>query len=291
MQREILLWCVGAPAAVSLACLLLAFWVARREHWLTQYVVPAIATLGWCAAIAVTLVIRQEFDASALSWWNLEAWQQIHVPLTLTALFLALTATPQARAHEFRWVAATLGCIALAMVAMPSGEGWVDLFPEHRAWMAAVAGASLLNLWMLDQMSRRGTERWILLVALAGLAGPTILAATAYAGLAEWGFAAIVATLVFAVGAACLPKQNLWCVAYPATLFAVCTTAAGRFYTYEDHPAWLYGLLLLTPSCIGAVDWILRNRPTYARIAVAAVLAGLIIGVAAWFLLARTSQY
>lgn len=291
MEREIFLWCVGTPAAISLACVLVAFFLSRREHATTQYVISAIASLGWCAAIAVTLIARQELDASALSWWNLEAWQQVHVPLTITALILALTAHPNARTHEFRWVAAALGCIALAIAAMPSGEGWVDLFPHHRGWTAAVAAASLFNLWMLDQMARRGTERWILWLALAGLAGPTILAASAYAGLAEWGASAIVATLIFAGAAAWLPELNLWCVIYPATLFATSSTAAGRFYTYEDHPAWIYGLVLLMPSCIGAVDWLSRHRPTYVRVAIAAVLATAIIGVIGWILLSGTPEY
>lgn len=291
MEREILLWCIGAPAIISLAGVLLVFAVSRREHWLTEYFVPAIATLGWCSAIAVTLVIRQELDASALSWWTLEAWQQIHVPLTITSLFLALTAHPNIRSHEFRWIATALGCIGLAMVAMPSGEGWIDLLPEHRVWMAAVGGASLLNLWMLDQMARRGTERWILFVALAGLCGPTILAASAYAGLAEWAIAAIVATLVFAIAAAFLPERCLWCVVYPASLFALSTAAAGRFYTYEDHPAWLYGLILLTPSCISTVDWLAKNRSTYVRIAIAGILAVTFSGMMGWNFLGGSTEY
>ncbi len=291
MEREIFLWCIAAPAIAALACVLLVLLVSCREHWLKNYFASALATLGWCSAIAITLVVRQKLDASALSWWNLEAWQQVHIPLTATALFLALTAFQNARSHEFRWVAAALGCIALAMLAMPSGEGWIDLFPEHRAWMAAVAGTSLVNLWMLEQMVRRGTERWILLVSLAGLAGPTLLAASAYAGLAEWGFAAIVATLVFAAAAAWLPQRNLWCAFYPATLFATSSTAAGRFYTYEDHPVWLYGLILLAPSSIAAADWLVRNRPTYVRVAVVAVLAVVIIGVVGWCLLGGASDY
>lgn len=291
MEREILLWCVGTPAVMSLACVIVAFFLSRHEHTAIPSVLSAIASLGWCAAIAVTLIARQDLDTSALSWWNLEAWQQIHVPLTITALILALTARPIARSYEFRWVAAALGCIALAMAAMPTGEGWVDLLPQHRGWTAAVAATSLLNLWMLDQMARRGTERWILLVALAALAGPTLVAASAYAGLAEWGVSAIVATSVCALVAAYLPQLQLWCVMYPATLFATSSTAAGRFYTYEDHPAWLYGLILLMPSWIATVDWLFRNRPTYVRIPIAAVLATVLIGVVGWNLVSGTSEY
>lgn len=291
MEREILLWCVGTPAVVSLACVIVAFFLSRLERTAVPYLLSAIASLGWCAAIAVTLIIRQDLDASVLSWWNLEAWQQVHVPLTITALILALTARPRTRSHEFRWVAAALGCIALAMAAMPTGEGWVDQLPQHRSWTATVAAASLLNLWMLDQMARRGTERWVSLVALAGLAGPTILAASAYAGLAEWGVSAIVATSVFAVAAAWYPQLQLWCVIYPATLFATSSTAAGRFYTYEDHPAWIYGLILLAPSCISAVDWLVKNRSTYVRVGVAGVLAVVIIGVVGWNLLGASSEY
>ncbi len=291
MQREIVLWCIAAPAIVSLVCVFLACLVSRCEHWLADYFVAAIATLGWCSAIAITLIVRQEFDASALSWWSLEAWQQIHVPLTIAALFLALTARPIARSHEVRWIITALACIAVAMVAMPSGEGWVDLLPEHRGWMAAVAAASLINLWLLDQMARRGTERWILFVALAGLGGPAILAASAYAGLAEWGFAAIVATLIYAIAAAFRSTPPLWYVIYPATIFAVCITAAGRFYTYEDHPRWLYGLILLTPSWIAVADYFMRNRPQYVRVIIAAVLAASILLVAGWFFLGESSSY
>lgn len=291
MQREILVWCIAAPAIVSLVCVLVASRVSRREHSLADSFVAGITVLGWCGAIAITLMVRQQFDASAWSWSDLEAWQRIHVPLSLAALFLALTAHPTIRSHEFRWIITALACLAVAVVALPSGEGWVDLLPVHRTWMAAVAGASLINVWLLDQMARRRTERWILLVALAGLGGPTMLAASAYAGLAEWGFAAIVTTLVYAIAAACRPTPPLWYVIYPATIFAVCTTAAGRFYTYEDHPGWLYGLVLLAPSWIAIADYFLRNRSQYLRVIIAAVLAASILLMAGWFFLGESSDY
>jgi len=137
---------------------------------------------------------------------------------------------------------------------------------------------------MLDAWARRGAQRWVLWGCLAGLAGPTFLAASTYAGLAEWLLAAITATLVAAVAAAILEASWMWCVLYPSVLFAAATTAAGRFATYEEHPSWLYGLILLLPTILALLDVPLRGRPAAVRITVAAVAAIILLAPIAWML-------
>ncbi len=286
MEQDILLACVAAPAIISLAFVLLAT-IARRiaDGQRRERTIAVMASLGWCVAVTATLLLRQQIDCSAP-----EAWQLVIVPIAVTSLLLALGATSSvvtssATIGQFRWVVAGLGCIVTAMVAMPSGEGWTDQLPHHRVWMAAIAGSALLNLWMLEQLARRGAASWVLLVALAGLAGPTILAAGTYAGLAEWLLGAIVATGILAIAAMIWRDSMIWHALTAIVLFAATATAAGRFYTYEDHPSWLYALILLSPTCVALPDVWFKDRSTFLRVMIAGSVAIVVIALIGWVLL------
>ncbi|MEO9594361.1 hypothetical protein [Rhodopirellula bahusiensis] len=294
METQILLWCVMTPAILSLAFVIGAWAFQRSKLTVGQERVPAIlAVLGWSAAVAACMLARQELD-----WSALEAWQIVVAPLFVSSLLLAGCSWAPAKDPSidaknhfgFWWLVAGLGSITTAMWTMPTGDGWTDMLPLHRPWMASVAGATLINIWSLDRMRRNGAASWVLWVALAGLVAPTLLAASAYGGLAEWMVSALVATFVFAIAASLMSKSNIGRLFPAVLLLAASTTATGRFYTYEEHPAWLYGLILLLPTCISIPDVCLQNKSTFLRVFTAALIAVILLGVTGWFLLAEPTE-
>ncbi|MFG0264525.1 MAG: hypothetical protein ACF8AM_05155 [Rhodopirellula sp. JB055] len=291
METQILLWCVITPAILSLAFVIGAWAFQRSKLTVGQERVPAIlAVIGWSSAVAACMLARQDLD-----WSALEAWQIVLVPIIVSSLLVtacssfATDPSIATRNHSAGWwLIAGLGSIATAMWTMPTGDGWTDMLPLHRPWMASVAGATLVNVWSLDRMRRSGAAPWVLWVALAGLVAPTLLAASAYGGLAEWMVSALVATLVVAIAATWLPKLHLGRLFPAVLLLAASTTATGRFYTYEEHPAWLYGLILLLPTCVSIPDVWLSKRPTFMRVSIAVTVAAILLGVIGWFLLGDT---
>lgn len=279
MEQAILIGCVVAPVIISLAFLFLAAFVSRRQAVWSELAAAVIVSIGWCAAVASTLLVRQDLD-----WSALEAWHMVLAPIALTAVGWAWMMALAPRGSEFRWVVAAIGCLVTAMIAMPSGDGWMDMLPLHRGWMAAIAGASLLNVWMLNRMIDRGASQWVLLVTLAGLAAPTLLAASAYGSLAEWLLGAIVTTVVFALAVRFVAAIQPQSIILPATLVAACATATGRFYTYDDNSRWLYGVILLTPSLIAVLDSWGCKWPTAKRIAFAGIFATVLLVGIGWYL-------
>ncbi len=304
MEQQILLWCVIAPAILSLAFVVLSIAVSSKAvsskisslaprccgFDCTTSIQSLLVTFGWCLAVAVALFARQSKSWMPDHTWPQEAWQQVVLPITLGSLLLALIANQSTRLAEVRWVVAGIAVTLVAMIAMPSGDGWSDMVPVHRFWMGAIITSGLFNLWLLDRMARRGADRWVMWVALAGLGSPTILAASAFAGLAEWFVAAIVATSVVAIATSLQKSTVIWCVLYPVVLFSGAGVAAGRFYTYEDHPIWLYGLMLFAPSVIALVDVPLERRSTVIRVVIALVTSLLVLVCVAWFVLAGSVE-
>lgn len=313
METAILLWSLAGPGVVCICAAVLALWVARgqsgrgtsEDRWAGP-LAAVLVVCGWMAAIAVPLIGRQK-----ISWWPAEAWQQVVWPIGWVGVLLALCAPHHtarsgeeaarersrgepaghgspalAWLHRHQWFLGGVASLFVGMLAMPTGEGWGDLLPWHRGWLVAVVGCGLVNAWIMQQVALSGGERWVLWIALAGLGGPTILAATAYGGLAEWCLGAIAATLMLAIFALIVPRSVCWSALFPATFFAVAATASGRFYTYEDHPLWLYGLILLLPTGVSLVALLLGGRRlTIQVLASALTAAGLLAGIAYQLLL------
>ncbi len=167
---------------------------------------------------------------------------------------------------------------------MPSGDAWSDVLPLHRAWMTAVTVSCLVNAWSIDRISRSGASRWALWVVLAGLAGPMLLAAATYGALAEWMLAALAATFVLAI-AASLNVSSAVASAYPALATSASVTASARFYSYEDHPGWVFALILFLPTLIAAIDRPLRSQSGWRRVIVAGCVAAALVAVIAWMVL------
>jgi hypothetical protein len=293
MQVAILLWCVLAPLLIgSGACFLFhrlstpdatlstpnATGNAAANHY-SSFLLTLLVPLVWTLAVSVALWQRQQ-----IGWWPEEAWQQVVLPIGIVGALIAAGSVKASRMRDVQWLLAGIGVLVLAMTAMPSGEAWSDLLPLHRSWMMWLGIASLTNAYALQRMAESSAERWVTLVALAGLAGPAILAGTAYGGLAEWFLAACSATLCFAFFSAVWPGYRMWTAVFPATLFAAAGTASGRFYTFEEHPVWLYGLILFTPALIAAIDYPAKKLPTLLRLAIAAIVAVSFLSVIGWFL-------
>lgn len=283
-DQTVLLWCAAVPALIALVAASVAWLVertVRRRGWAVA-VGALIAGGGWWAAIVIALSVRQSWQ-----WWPEDAWRQAIWPILAAVLLLSSTIAEATATRPWRWVLAGLLASATAWVAMPSSPGWSDTFELHRTWMFLVSISCLVNAWALDRLARSDAQRWALWVMLAGFAGPMALAASAYSGLAEWTLAAIAATVVFALINSFAAKESLGAIAFPAAIFLGAITAAGRFYSYQEHSAWLYAGILLLPAVVAAVDCPLHRQPAWRRVVVAALVAAILAGLIVWTLLFR----
>ena len=178
-------------------------------------------------------------------------------------------------------VAGTLSCLT-GMLVLPSGDAWSDTLPLHRCWMLSVTLSCLWNSYAIDTMARRNAARWCLLTALAGLAVPFALAVATYGSLAEWTLSMLVATLLAVIAASTGWLPAAWVAAFPIIAGGSIITASARFYSYQDHPLWVYGVALFTPSILATIDCSMASRPTKLRIAVSALAAITMIGTCIW---------
>ncbi|MGI9474354.1 MAG: hypothetical protein ACR2NZ_22625, partial [Rubripirellula sp.] len=136
-----------------------------------------------------------------------------------------------------------------------------------------------------EHMARHNASRWSLLVTVGGLLGPLVLAATTYGSLTQWGLAVVVATFAASVVGIFQPQTRVWVIAFPAWGAATLIAASARFYTYENHSPWLYGLILFSPSIIALIDQVMDGRTERVRVIVSAAGSLLIVGSVCWLLL------
>jgi len=249
-----------------------------------------ITVAGWCVAVAASLAVRQ-WAGDQRGWiaaiTDGEAWQQTLWPMTVFGLTLAVTTRCGWRSGTSRcWTAGILAAVA-AYAVLPGGDGWQDLLPLHRPWAALVVASCLANAWGLERFARSGASRWCLLVLLAGMAVPALLGALSYAAPAEFTVSGIAATF------ACLVVMTLWdrfakvpaalfTVIYPGSVMIATMTTTARFYTWEDHPAWLYGIGLFSPAILAVVDAPISAKSVRVRLPIAATLAVLLIFACVW---------
>lgn len=278
MDAIIWLVCGVIPATIVLAACLLAD--RRRDLSGSRQPGFAIAAtaigLAWGVAIVAALIgwriVRGE-PWSAV--WSDDFWQRGYLPVLLAAALLGPTGGRVRRDSGGRWVSAALLAMLTAAISLPTGEGWEDTLAHHRGWGLLLATTCLLGFWSCDRLATRDSDRWFPLVLLASLAGPMFVAATTYSALAEWTLAAIFATLPAVVLAGCGRLRHGVAVglAFPVVAFATSMTAAGRFYSYEDHPWWSYAAMLLVGPAVAAVDSFLTGRSQLLRVAAAAAVA------------------
>lgn len=248
-----------------------------------QLLAPAILGLGWCLAVFAGLVgWRLASGAQSSLLWPEDFWQRGYLCQFAAALLMATTSWPPVRLAAGRWVAAGLLAMATASLSLPSGSGWEDTLPAHQGWGLLLGGAGLLNLFACDRLAARGSDRWFPLVVLAMLAGPLFVAATTYGALTQWTLAAIAATLPCILFAAVgrLPPGGVVGIAYPAVAFATSMVAAGRFFSYENHPWWTYLVMMLVAPAVALVDRGLPQRKAGTRVVVAACVSAGLIAVA-----------
>ncbi len=285
------LWCVVVPVGAMLIGTLIGTQVVRL---LPAKAGQAVFGISWFAAIAIPLIGRQGF-----AWWPEDAWRQTLWMILAWAIILPATtrqlasepeqptepdqpiSNPPASGH-WRWVAVgTLSCLT-GMLAMPSGDAWSDTLPLPRCWMLSVTLSCLWNSHAIEAMARRGASRWCLLTALAGLAVPFALAAATYGSLAEWTLSMLVATLVAASVGLTGWFPTAWVAAFPIIAGGSIITASARFYSYQDHPLWVYGIALFTPSILAAIDGCVTSRSTKTRVTVSAIAATTMIAACVW---------
>jgi hypothetical protein len=284
-DQIVLGWCVAVPALLAAAVGVLATLLAKRleiGRWQSSLVAGCLG-FGWWAAVVVGIVGRREGQ-----WWPDEFWQFSLLGALLAAVLLSGGVSNQAssgtpcREGFGGWTLVGLLAIVTAWLALPAGEGWEDMLPLHRHWMAAVAVSGLLTAWAVERLARADAEPWLLWGVVAGLAGPFALAAATYGALAEAALAAVSATVTFAI-LALVPKfRGCWVVAFPAVFCIAPLTAASRFYSYEDRPWWLYAVACTIPTIVSLVDLPLRRRPRWVRVGVAALVAGGLVGICIW---------
>jgi len=284
-DQIVLGWCVAVPALIAGAVGVLAALLAPRlgtGRW-QPALVAGLTGIGWWVAVVVGIVGRREGQ-----WWPDEFWQ-FSLLGSLVAAVLLSGGVSQGTSSGTHcgdgfggWTLVGLLAIATAWFALPAGEGWEDMLPLHRHWMGAVAVSGLLNAWAVERLARADAQPWLLWSVVAGLAGPLVLAAATYGALAEAALAAVAATTAFAL-LTLVPKFRIgWVVAFPAVFCIAPLTAAARFYSYEDRPWWLYAVACTIPAIVSLVDLPLRRRPRWLRVGVAAVVAGLLVGICIW---------
>jgi len=161
---------------------------------------------------------------------------------------------------------------------MPSGPEWSDTYHLHRIWVGAVATSCLLNGFAIRWMADRGAGRWVLLVALTAPAGSLLLAASAYASLAEWSLAIVVATASVAICGMFPSSINEWVVAFPVLAAAASVTAATRFYTYDQVSPWVYIAVLYGPALVAIVDTFAGRGPDWLRVMTSGIVSAALLG-------------
>lgn len=304
-DATVAVWCVVTPAAIVLVAAAIARRVARRrggessgdvagvpETHRTEAAAGTLIAAGWWLAVTISVAGRRGLDG-----WPEDAWQRTLWPILAFGVWLAASRTGVAGPsspgsdsangsdfpnHGGRWVGAAVLASLLGAVAMPGGDGWADAIPLHRYWLPAVLAAALVNAWVIDRLAGTGGDRWGLWVVVAALAAPVMLAAGTYGALAEWGIAAIFATLGLAVWQSIRPHVSMTAAAYPAIATSAALAASGHFYSFEEYPRWLTGLILFLPVIVVAVDRAVRGRPGWVRVIVAGIVAASIVAVVGW---------
>lgn len=281
------------PAIIAAAAFGLAWSLQRSDSSSAKTAVGAVVLgVGWWAAVTVSLSARQEWQVWPTEYWHHCLWPLMIWPLIAWSFIgsptgEAISGSPRSTLSP---ILLAIAAAATAAFCLPRGEAWEDTYSVHGPVGVALMLSIFVNAWSLDAMARRGTERWVLLVALASLGGPIALAASTYASLTEWGLAMASATLAITIGG--LLVRNRLATTSIAIVVAgsACLVAGGRFQTYEDHPLWLYALLLSLPSVIAFVDYFLKSRSTAVRVVVAAILSAATIATSVWFLLIRETE-
>ncbi|MEM8668961.1 MAG: hypothetical protein AAGG48_15680 [Planctomycetota bacterium] len=288
-DQTVLFWTALVPAVLAAGAVALGLTVKRIPNGTKTQLDVLVFSLGWWAAIAVSLYGRQGWpDAEwQLCLWPLTAWIVVTWLLSFNGC-----SSEAGRRTDTSWLACIVAAASglTAYICLPRGEVWEDTYDLHGPWGILLTLTMMLNAWSLSVMVRRHAERWVMLVALASLGGPVALAAATYGSLTEWSVAMVSATIVFTFCGLVFPTSRVWEIAPIASAAGTCVIAAGRFQTFETYPSWLYGTMLFLPSGIAAVDFFVRRQATWKRVSIAGILAAAFVTTFIWFLLIRETE-
>ena len=284
-----LVWCIAIPLGImtfaAVICWLIDKRASQNDDGPSASTVMLTATiLAFAWWLSVTLSLR---GSGSLVLWAEDAWPRMIWPMLASVLLLSPHSTTTVRNQPWLWVVMAWIAVVAASLAMPSGEAWVDMFPLHRLWIAAITIATTFNSFALQGMSDRGAARWLPLVILAGLACAAITGAATYGALLQTCLGAIVATVAVAAFAILSLIPSCAAIVFPSVLFMTTMIAAGRFYSYADISPLAYGLALFAPGLIAVADCAVRDKSVPTRVSIAGVMAIAIVTATAYrFLIA-----
>jgi hypothetical protein len=285
-----LIWCIAVPALIALLGSLTSRWIAKRSQ--SETTLPAELTLSaslWFA-IAVAVYGREHLTSERFPLWSDDAWATVIWPLFVGIMLVSPRATSRICASGTLWILMAIVAVIGAAVVMPTGDGWADVLPLHRPWIAGVATSTILNTYLLHVIAGRGmvngqeagAGRWLPLILLAGFACAAIIGASAYGALFEICLAAIASASVIALFAGLGWLTTSPAIIFISTLFSASMIAAGRFYSYAEVPAWAYLLALFAPSIIAVPDFFVWRRSAWVRVSIAAVVAMAVVSTVAY---------
>ncbi len=296
------LWCLAVPALLGVLGTAVVWWIKQPAEPLSTHTGAdaqpdktsgryadgaAQVWLGLCVSLAALASLQSSVGVGALREFQSQAWCQVVWGMLVASLVVFTSRSAQTRFSSF-WVASAVVAIATGYAIMPSGEGWSDTIPLHRHWLTVVSIAMIVNHWALRQLQTRGAHRWLGLVVLASLAGPTMLAAASYSALLHLCLAVSVTVGVIALARVMNLMKDLQGILLPTTLCACAMTASARFFSYDDPSALNYGAALFLPVIVDAVDRPLQGRPDWVRVTVAGVTCTAIALVLAYRVLSPT---
>ena len=289
-DQTALLWSILVPVVIATGAFALGRIASRFPSYKKARIDIFTFAFGWWVSIAIALYGRQG--------WPQAEWQLCLWPLIIWAVFawfssvfdLSVERPGHSTDNSWRWILVAVASGLTSLTCLPRGEIWTDSYHLHGPWGVLLTLAMLINAWSLDCMSRRNTERWVLLVTLASFGGPVALAAATYGSLTEWSVAMVSVTLVFSVAGLLVRDSQVCAIAPLAAAAGTCIIAAGRFQTFQDYPAWIYGLMLLLPACVAGLDFVLRKQPTWQRVLIASTVSIAIIATCIWYLLIRQTE-
>lgn len=228
-------------------------------------------------------VVLSVFAADKPMLWSEDAWPKMIWPMLASVLLVAPHWNAKLLHSPAMWIVFGWIAIIAAILAMPIGEAWADTQPLHQPWIAAILIAANFNAVAVHRMAQRGAQRWLPFAILAGLVCAAFVGASSYRALFETCLGAIVVTAMFAMFAASgwLPAGPA--ILFPSALFSSTMIAAGRFYSYDEVPAFAYGLALFAPGLVALADGLVANKSIAIRVGLT-TFAGLSLVCATAFL-------
>jgi hypothetical protein len=306
-ELQVIVLAVVFPAACLLAIVPLLTWLTRRGF-------EPLA--GWLLGLTWLMVIwgQQSYRIGRL-WGGEEFWHTLWmglVPLAILAPWLG----PGLLSGGTRSSMATGGCgadgsrfggpmllggglalviLVLASISTPWESGWEDWQPWLGLFLIGMTASGWLTFWSLERVWAAGGWRWAPLLTVIPLAAGCVMAATAFGELAEWLVAVLVASgmmLGISVWLGWQHPNHIW-LWLPPVIAASFAPWIARLYQFQPIPSSVLGISGLGPLVVSLIDAaaVRRGWGGWARMNLAASLAGLLVALLLWQVLQATAAH